>query len=150
MKKIILITIVCLLMPFLSYALDFTKESFQGNYAGKASISPKVVGMAVGTADGNGNFTVSGTISAPSLFGQRVISTISMEAALDVNPDGTGIVSYTATYEDGSSEDSVADFVVMEAKVVDGVKVATEIFIVDRTSGFLGFPATFIYKRLPD
>ena len=149
MKKLLVMLIVLCISLGLNgfvYAQDFTNESLQGKYAIKANISPRIVGMGVATVDENGNATVSGTINMPALFDRREISTISMEATIEVNPDGTGI----ATYVNGSSEDSVADFVIMEAEVVDGVKLATEIFAVDRESGVLGFPSTFIYRRLPD
>jgi hypothetical protein len=149
MKKL-LVTLIILSISLslngLVYAQDFTNESLQGKYAVKASISPRIVGMGVATVDENGNLTVSGTINGPALFDRRTVSTISIEATLDVNPDGTGI----ATYVNGSSEDPGADFVIMEAEVVDGVKLAIEIFGVDRSSVVLGFPSTFIYRRLPD
>ena len=149
MKQLLLTLIILsisLSINVLVYAQDFTNESLQGKYAVKASISPRIVGMGVATVDENGNLTVSGTINRPALFDQREVSTISIEATLEVNPDGTGI----ATYVNGSPEDSGVDFVIMEAEVVGGVKLATEIFGVDRSSGVLGFPSTFIYKRLPD
>jgi hypothetical protein len=86
----------------------------------------------------------------PALLGRRSVSTLSFAGTLEVNPDGTGTASFTSTHEDGSSEASVADFVILEAEVVDGVKLATEVFAVNRSSGLLGFPITYIYKRLPD
>jgi hypothetical protein len=153
MKKVLLVVSALTVVSFLSsviYAADFTKASLQGKFAVKVSASPRIVGMGVATIDENGNLTGTGTMNVPALLNRRLVGTVSIAATIEVNPDGTGTGSFTATYEDGSSEAGLADFVIMEAEVVDGVKLATEIFIVNRSSGLLGYPITYIYKRLPD
>ena len=153
MKKVLLVLTALTVVSFLSgviYAADFTKASLQGKFAIQVSASPRIVGMGVATLDESGNLTGTGSINMPALLGRRSVSTISLAGILEVNPDGTGTASFTSTHEDGSSEASVADFVILEAEVVDGVKLATEVFAVNRSSGLLGFPITYIYKRLPD
>jgi len=153
MKKVILVLNALTVVSFLSgviYAADFTKASLQGKFAIQVSASPRIVGIGVATLDESGNLTGTGSINMPALLGRRSVSTIALAGTLEVNTDGTGTASFTSTYEDGSSDASVADFVIMEAEVVDGIKLATEIYGVNRSSGLLGYPITYVYKRLPD
>ena len=148
MKKLLL-TLTILSVSFclseFAYAEGFTNASLQGNYAFTGSAGSKAVVLGVATADGNGNF------SAPVI--QRVWNKqraeVTLEGTYSVNEDGSGTM--TATLAGDSGEDAVgeADFVIKRAEVVDGVKLATEIFAV-QDIGFLGNPATFTGTRLPD
>ena len=57
----------------------------------------------------------------------------------------------TGTISDEADEEPAEqwDFVIMQAEVVDGVKLATEIYMVAR-NGIRGNPVRFFCKRLPD
>lgn len=145
MRKLLLTLTILSISFFLNgpaYAQEFTNESIQGNYALNGSAGSKIVVMGVGSADGNGNMTAS--------FIQRAFNnqrfTLEGVFTYTVNADGTG--SMTGMAPDENAE-GTADIVIMQAEVIDGVKLATEIFAVQDV-GFLGNPVTFTVKRLPD
>jgi hypothetical protein len=146
MKKLLL-TLIILSVSFclngVVYAQEFTNESFQGNYAFSSSSGGRAVVFGVNFADGNGN------ASGPAV--QRVGGRryeVNLEGTYTVNADGTGIMTGTISDEAGTSPEQTLDFVIMQAEVVNGVKLATEIFVVQRLP--LGPPPAFTYKRLPD
>ena len=127
----------------LAYAQGFTNESFQGNYAFSGGAGTRTVVFGVGFADGEGNY------SGPAI--QRVGGRkyeVNLEGTYTVNADGTGIMTGTITEEAGTVHEGELDFVIMQAEIVNGVKLATEIFIVQRLP--LVNPPAFTYKRLPD
>ena len=101
------------------FAQGFTVESFQGNYAFQATLGPKVIFLGAGTADGYGNISATGTGTFPALFGEREVIKGRCEGTLEVNPDGTGVMPHTRTFEGINTRlfACVADFVIMEAEV---------------------------------
>ena len=147
MKKLLLtlaVLSVSLCSNGLAYAQGFTNESFQGNYAFTGSVG-KGVGLGVGIADGNG--TISGSVI--QRFWNRKRFEVAMDGTYTVNEDGTGRMTFNVSDEADESADLGADFVITRAEVIDGVKLATEIFVV-QDNGFLGSPATITGTRLPD
>jgi hypothetical protein len=49
-----------------------------------------------------------------------------------VNANGMGTGAGTTTFPDGSTSLGTYDMVIMQAEVIDGVKVATEFFTISR------------------
>ena len=153
MKKLLLtltIISVSLCLNGLAFTEGFTVESIQGNYAFQATLGPKVIFLGAGTADGDGNISATGTGSFPAPFGERQIVTGSFEGTVEVNPDGTGVMPHTRTFEGINTVAFVADFAIMQAEVVDGVKLATEIFGTVGSGAYQGHPLIYTLKRLPD
>ena len=148
MKKLLLLASVIAIAVCLhgiACAQGFNNASFQGNYAMQGYAGPKFVILGLGYADGNGNMT--GPAIQRAFNKQRF--EVNMEGTYTVNPDGTGTLTGTISDEEGTSPPQTMDFVIMQAEVVNGVKLATEIFAV-QGSGFLGNVPTFTMKRLPD
>ncbi len=57
---------------------------------------------------------------------------------------------HTRTFEGINTVAFVADFVIMEAEVVEGLKLATEIVGSVRSGAYQGNPLILTMKRLPD
>jgi hypothetical protein len=170
-KHIIIATIIFMCMVFwegaativpslsfngVAHAQVFTKESFQGTYASRSiggANDNAVIGMV--TSDGNGNFTGSGIYNSPAPFGKRRVIPITFTGTYNVNEDGTATCIFTFTTTDGLSTEVNVDWIVMQAEVIDGVKMATEIYGLGREGqtlleGKLGGLTIFHAKRLPD
>jgi hypothetical protein len=130
----------------------FSLASIKGTYSGigfarggQATIS----GTGFITYDGKGNTHASNTQSFPGpTFGERVFQTYDTPAGTyTVNEDGTGTIVSAQEFQTGA----VADLVITNAKVVDGLKVAQEYFFILRDLLPTGGLATsVIYKREPD
>ena len=150
-RLLLIITIlsVSFCLNGIAYAEDFTYASLQGNYSIKLDKGPKILGMGVCATDENGNLTGTGSLSFPAPFGQSEILTLSFEGSFELNPDGTGTIPHTGTTSEGVTADFMADFVITDAEVVDGVKMAKEIFFITK-SRFQGYPGTATLRRLPD
>ena len=149
MKKLLLtLTIVSLSLCFnnIVFADGFTNASFQGHYSMQASLGPTAAALGEATADGNGNVSGTGIENHP-ILNQRIVVPVDMEGTYTVNENGTGTVTYTASAY-GISNELVMDFVIMKAEVMNGIKVATEVFGMPREGGRT--VATFTMKRLPD
>ena len=148
MKKLLLTLTILSVTFFLNglvYSQEFTNESFQGNYAFSGFAGPKVVYLGVEVADGDGNLI--GSAINHRTWGRRI--ELTLEGTYTVNADGTGVVTGTLSDEADEEPAEQWDFVIMQAEVVDGVKLATEIYMVDRI-GIRGNPVRFFCKRLPD
>jgi hypothetical protein len=107
---------------------QFTNASIKGEYAyvlvGHGGPSPQS-GVGVMSYDGTGRFTGSATVNLPAAaWGERTFVTAPFVRPYTVNPDGTG----TAT---PPGESDIA-FVITKADVVDGTKLAKEVFFIVR------------------
>jgi hypothetical protein len=74
---------------------------------------------------------------------------VMLEGTYTVNANGTGTMTGTISDEVSETPEQTLDFVIMQAEVINGVKLATEIFLVQR-SLIVANPPAFTYKRLPD
>jgi len=149
MKKIILSLIVLAVAVSLrgiAYAQGFTNASFKGNYAINVTAGTRIAGLGTAIADGIGNFTGFGI---ERIWNKRRFE-INIEGTYSVNANGMGTANSKITTEDGQSGELKVDFVIMQAEVVNGVKLATEIFAVASSEGVFGNPPVYTYKRLPD
>ncbi len=77
------------------------------------------------------------------------------EGVYTVNDDGTGTATYTNTFADGSTSIVNFDFVITRAEVVwppktPSVKLATEIFAVQREAGLTVSLVTSLQKHVPE
>ena len=147
-KSLLMLTILSVSLCFngLAFAEGFTNASFQGHYSMRASLGPTAAALGEATADGDGNVSGTGIENHPVL-NQRMVIPVDMEGTYTVNENGTGTVTYTVGAY-GISNDLIMDIVIMDAEVVNGVKLATEVFGIPRGSGRT--VATFTMKRLPD
>jgi hypothetical protein len=143
-----LMTCVCKRLP---EAGVFTKASIKGTWAYTITGGPNVAGaQGIWMADENGNGTGPFIVNAPAPDGSRlVIPGTAPGTTPTLNADGTGIFSGRSIFPDGSTNQWTLDFVITQAEVVSGVKVATEMFAIQREPGF-GLFWTYTFKRLPD
>jgi hypothetical protein len=157
MKKLVTVfTIMLIVSSGIAHADGFTNESIQGTYAVKGIFgSHDGAAIGIATYDGHGNGTASAIQNLPGLFWQRNVIESSFEETISVNPDGTLVSTVTFTIPEGGTVTMHSDGVIMQAEYIDGIKVATEIFAIQREPmpPLLGKPgsiATFTAKRLPD
>jgi len=104
--------------------LGYSNASFQGNYNFSIIFGARdVTGFGATSSDGKGNFSGIQEINTGSgqLLKQRVVGTY------QVFPDGTGVAHTDLTTPDGSTTRASFDYVVLAAKVVGGVKLATQL-----------------------
>jgi hypothetical protein len=104
--------------------LGYSNASFQGDYNFSIIFGARdITGFGATTSDGRGNFSGTQDINTGSgqLIRQRVVGTY------QVFPDGTGVAHIELTAPDGSTSRGTFDYVVMEAKEVGGVKLATQL-----------------------
>jgi glyoxylase-like metal-dependent hydrolase (beta-lactamase superfamily II) len=102
--------------------LGYSDASFQGDYNFSIIFGPRdLTGFGVTSSDGKGNFSGIQEINTGSgqLLKQRVVGTYR------VFPDGTGTAHIELTTPDGSTTRATFDYVVLEAEVIGGVKLAT-------------------------
>ena len=109
----------------------FSLASVVGTYAntsyGQGGSHP-VAGVGIFTSDGNGNTEASTNHNIPDPskgYGARMFEATPIGGTYTVNPDGTG---NTYTFTGGST-----DFVITKAKVINGIKVAKEIYFIPTT-----------------
>lgn len=126
---------------------QFTNDSMAGTYAlaciGRGG-QAQTAAVSVLTFDGKGNVSGSGTANVPAaVFGQRerVTATFKGTYKVDDNGSGYGSTHMTSTMADGSSHQVDTIFLITKAELVNGVKVAQEISMmqeaVDATTGSL-------------
>jgi hypothetical protein len=143
-----LMTCVCKRLPDEGV---FTSASIKGTWAYTITGGSNAA-CAAGTATirENGNFSGPFIMNAPAPDGSRlVIPGTAAGTAPTLKEDGTGLFSGATTLPDGSTNQWTLDFVITQAEVVGGVKVATEMFAIQREPGF-GLFWTYTFKRLPD
>lgn len=130
----------------------YTEASLTGDYAFVGHYSGDVASL-VGTAefDGKGDLT-SGSARVVIVGG--AVKAITYNGQYTMNPDGTGKMALTV-YGVGTPAPMVTlDFVITKARVVDGIKVATEIedalegpsVVVPGQNSFV----THVFTRRPD
>jgi hypothetical protein len=134
----------------------FDLASLHGDYAILGTYGANVA-LALGKRylDGRGNLTATFIVNKPtpgSTTGERTIVSGTQVGTYTVNCDGTGVVTRTLIVGTTQTQ-QVDDFVITEAIVRDGHKVATAIADAQRTPSAIvagGIFLTRIYTRLPD
>jgi hypothetical protein len=127
----------------------FTNTSVQGTYALTINTGPNMVScQGIATMDGNGNASGPFITNAPTTDGGRQVVPGTFAVSYTLNPDGTAIALGTTTTPAGTGQ-FTNDLLITQAKVVGGVKVATEVFGMQREAKG-GLFSTYLFKRLPD
>jgi hypothetical protein len=156
MKKLLPVLLITLIVSSgVAYAQEFTNESFQGTYIGTTIDAAADVGtFGKVIADGNGSWSGSGKMNRPAPFGQRQVIDFAFTGTYNVNEDGTLTAALTYTLPNGMTVDAEIDGIIRQAEVIDGVKIMTEGYGLERggavpslTPGSL---TTFTAKRLSD
>jgi hypothetical protein len=125
----------------------FTQASLYGTYAfsgrGRDGQAPEA-GIGMIRFDGKGNASAFDILNLPGQpFGERVVARFPFEATYVVEDNGLG----TVTPKQGGGE---ALFVIKKAKVVKGVKVATEIGLIINGLSDAGNLVTDIIKKISE
>ena len=110
--------------PEIVIDLGYSDASFQGDYNFSIFFGARdVTGFGSTSSDGRGNFSGVQEINTGSgqLLRQQVVGTYR------VYPDGTGDAHIELTGPDGSTSRASFDYVVLEAREVGGVKLATQL-----------------------
>ena len=97
-------------------------------------------------ATGGGSFVCEGFVLS-GLGDDNAIPT-TLTASFSVNPNGSGSFNETLQFPDGSSIDTVSDFVI--TRLIPGTGIAQEIYAVQRQDGPSGGLVTSTFKRLSD
>lgn len=134
----------------------FDLASLQGDYAILGTYGANVA-LALGKRylDGKGNLTATFIVNKPtpgSTTGERTLVSGTQVGTYIVNCDGTGVVTRTL-FVGTTQTQQVDDFVITEAIVKNGHKIATVIADAQRTPSAIvagGIFLTRIYTRLPD
>jgi hypothetical protein len=139
----------------IAHAQGFTNESFQGTYTGTTIDAASDVGtFGIVIADGNGNWSGSGKMNSPAPLGQRKVIDFTFTGTYNVNEDGTFTAEVAYTLPNGATVDAEIDFIVRQAEVIDGVKIMTEGYGLERGGAIPslkpGALTIFVGKRLPD
>ncbi len=127
--------------------------SLEGDYAVVGTYGANTARL-LGTyhADGNGSIGGTAVVNLPGAGNARVIVSISYSGTYTVSEDGTGIIYFTVALPGGGTASVTLDFVITKAKLVDGVKIATEVADAQRepSSVVNGQFVTHISTRRPD
>jgi glyoxylase-like metal-dependent hydrolase (beta-lactamase superfamily II) len=110
--------------PGSDFDLGYSNASFQGDYNFSIIFGPRdITGFGATSSDGKGNFSGIQEINAGSgqLLKQRVVGTYRIFS------NGTGVAHIELTAADGTTTRGTFDYVVLEAKVIGGVKLATQL-----------------------
>jgi hypothetical protein len=106
----------------------YTLATICGNYSAIATYGANIArALGTETMDGQGNLTGSAIVNQPGPNNTRTITSIGLAGTYTVNSDGTGKMVLTVTLQDGSSASVTEDFLITKVKVVDGVRIASEI-----------------------
>jgi hypothetical protein len=110
--------------------------------------------ISIVTIDANGNSSLSTALqNVPRADGTRAVSQLTQTGIFTVNANGMGTATIYSTTSSGTKATRTFDLAITQAKVVGPVKIATEVFMMQRepsASAGSGALATVIYKRLPD
>lgn len=159
MKTLVMVLLITVFVSTgVAYAQGFTNESLQGTYGFKVTFGAnEAVLLGVLTFDGNGKVTSgSGIMNAPAPLGRRKTIEGTIEGTYAVNSDGTGSATYVLTTSDGLTLEVNYYAVIMQAQEINGLKLVTELFAVQREAGNpllagkLGSLVAGEMKRLPD
>ncbi len=169
-KKSVIVLAALMFLGFLSVSAanaqttcPYTLASLNGSYSAIANYG-SYVAVAFGTRiyDGNGNFTGSYILNAPttgSTTGARTITTGTQVGTYTVNCNGTGVVTRTLTSSTGVVTNQSDDFIITGATMVGDwvggnmVGLATNIADAQETPSALvpgGLFVTRTFTRLPD
>jgi hypothetical protein len=106
----------------------YTLATICGNYSAIATYGANIArALGTETMDGQGNLTGSALVNQPGPNNTRAITSIGLAGTYVVNPDGTGKMVLKVTLEGGGSASVTEDFVITKVKVVDGMRIASEI-----------------------
>lgn len=142
--------------PSIDRPRGFTTASLKGYYSAQGAGDGEVsASFGVVVYDGLGKTTRRITVNAPAEDGGRRLLEFPGEGVYTVNDDGTGTATYTNTFADGSTSIVNFDFVITRAEVVwppktPSVKLATEIFAVQREAGLTVSLVTSLQKHVPE
>ena len=163
-NKTLMVPVTALLCSFVGAATAsaqstacYTRESVQGSWAIMTNYANQIgLVLGQGTLDADGKLNRSITINAPTLgstTGERTISTGTNVGTIDVNCDGTGIVTRILTSSTGVVSNQVDDFQIVAAVEKDGKLIATQITTAVRIPSALipgGVFSSHSYTRRPD
>jgi hypothetical protein len=131
----------------------YSLASYQGDYAVVGAYGANIARL-IGTyqADGKGNIDGTARVNLPGAHNDRVVVSISFGGTYIVNDDGTGTIYFTVALPGGGTAPATLDFVFTKAKVLGGIKVATEVATAqrERSSVVNGEFVTHISTRRPD
>ncbi len=161
MKTAFAAALICCGLPGLNTAdaqpRCFSAASLQGYYAVIGTYGANVaVAFGVRYFDGNGNFTGSFTLNAPtagSATGERTVSTGTQKGTYTVNCDGTGTFTRVTTSSLGITATLVDDFLITGASQGFYQLVATSLSDAQRSPSALmpgGVFLTRSFTRMPD
>lgn len=134
---------------------EFTNASLKGDYTtvniGRGGYLPQA-GISVASYDGKGNFSGTTIQDVPGPGNrERVFLKAPFNGTYKVDGNGTGTGTITTNFPDGSKHQVNIVFVITEAEVLNGVKIATEFsFIHETLSPATGNLFTLVTTRLPD
>jgi hypothetical protein len=128
----------------------FTNASAKGTWAYTITGGPNIAGaQGICTIDENGKVTGPFIVNAPAPDGSRLVVPGTIEGTYTQHANGTGTSSYMSAWPDGSTGGGTLDFVITQARAEGQVKVATEMFAMQREP-WNGLFLTYTFKRLPD
>lgn len=113
-----------------------------GTYTGGIARQLGLVHFKDGDATGYLRVNVQGATPA-----QRVVVYLSFAGTTTIADDGTGVVTLTVTYPDGSLHPATLDFLVTKAQDTRGLKTATEVATMQRETPALN-PGALIVGTL--
>jgi hypothetical protein len=134
----------------------FSAASLVGAYStqeqGDGSVS---AGLGVVYYDGAGKTTRRVLVNAPAANGSRRILVFESEGTYSLNPDGTGMATYTNMISGGGTTTVTFDLVVAGTQSTwspgrGGHRTATELFGVQREAGVTVSLVTSIQKRIAE
>ena len=115
----------------------FTLASLKGSYSVVGTYGANIaIALAKRSVDREGNLTGTFVVNEPttgSTTGGRTLVTGTQVGTVTVNCDGTGVVTRVLTVA-GVQTNQFDDFVITEAKIMDGVLIATTIVDAQRSS----------------
>ncbi len=122
----------------------------EGTYAVHSKIGEVGTGIGIYKVDSDGTFTGYAELNLPGTGGTRTLVHVTVSGTLTVNPDGVGVVKYTAS---GPFPAFQEDFVITRAENRGDKKLALKIFDQRREASFLlgtGYEVTIVWNRLPE
>ncbi len=133
----------------------FTLASLKGSFSVVGTYGANdAIALGKRTVDGEGNFTGTFLVNKPtpgSTTGDRTITTGTQAGTIEVNCDGTGVITRVLTVA-GVQTTQMDDFVITGARVDDGALIATTIADAQRTPSTIvagGIFLTRTWTRVP-
>jgi hypothetical protein len=133
----------------------FTLASLKGSYSIVGTYGANIaIALAKRYVDADGNLTGTFLVNEPtsgSTTGARTIVTGTQAGTVSVNCDGTGVVTRVLTVG-GVQTTQMDDFIITEAKTIDGELIATTIVDATRTPSAIVAGGVFLrrtWTRVP-